>query len=81
MMIYVVSFVARSDELMDYVGVQGSFSTEEKANKFMRGLWEMQQETPIDYERVDEWTEEYITDKAIYTTSTTQLDYLIDDDE
>lgn len=78
MKIYVVSNVARTNELMDYVGIQGTFSTEDNAHEFMIGLWDLQNETPIDYSRVDEWTEEFITDKAIYTVSETLLDGYLD---
>lgn len=78
MKIYVVSNVARTNELMDYVGIQGTFSTEDNAHRFMRQLWAMQNETFIDYEWTDEWTEEFITDKAVYTISETLLDGYLD---
>lgn len=81
MTVYVVSNVARTNELSDYVGVQGTFSTEDKAHKFMRDLWAIQNETSLDYERTDEWTEEFITDKAVYTISETVVDGLFLDDE
>ena len=80
MTIYILSSIAYSGTAIEACdGVQGVFTTEDKAREFMLSLWDMYNEVFDGYDKIDDWTQKFYTDKATYIIECMQLDYMMDE--